>query len=76
MYLYSLFLSLDRLEGESTNMLNLEQLKILVAYKRDIYKVKHTSAKGILAEFKDDASKNLEFNSLNDLAKHLKGIVK
>lgn len=41
--------------------------------KRDAYIVKHPKAKSILAEFKDDESKNLVFHSLNSLAKHLKG---
>ena len=45
----------------------------LVNDKRDVYNVKHPAAKAILAEFKDDARKNLIFSSLNSLAKHLKG---
>jgi hypothetical protein len=45
----------------------------LVENKRNLYKIKHPGAKAILAEYKDDASKNLKFDSLNNLAKHLKG---
>lgn len=73
LYLDYFFLSLDLLETEITNQLTLDEIKTLVVSKRDLYKVKHPAAKGILAEFKDDASKNLEFYSLNSLAKHLKG---
>jgi hypothetical protein len=73
-YLDTFFLSLDQIE-ESTNinLLNLDEIKTLVSDKRNIYKIKHPAAKAILAEFKDDFSKNLEFDSLNSLAKHLKG---
>ena len=53
--------------------MTLDEIKSLVKDKRDIYDVKHPAAKAILAEFKDDARKNIEFNSLNSLAKHLKG---
>lgn len=73
LYLNYFFLSLDLLESESTNMLTLDEIKTLILNKRDLYKIKHPAAKSILAEFKDDASKNLEFDSLNSLAKHLKG---
>jgi hypothetical protein len=48
-------------------------MKSLVSDKRDVYSVKHPAAKSTLAEFKDEPKKNLEFNSLNSLAKHLKG---
>jgi hypothetical protein len=51
----------------------LDQINSLVRVKREIYNVKHPAAKAILAEFKDDYSKNLEFKSLNSLANHLKG---
>jgi len=34
---------------------------------------KHPAAKSILAEFKDEPEKIIEFNSLNSLVKHLKG---
>ena len=54
-------------------MIQLEEIKELVSNKRDIYNVKHPAAKGILAEFKDDSSKNLLFPSLNSLVNHLKG---
>lgn len=78
LYLDYFFLSLDPLETTSTNTLSLDQIKMLVFFfqkksKRDLYKAKHPAAKAILAEYKDDASKNLEFDSLNSLAKHLKG---
>lgn len=51
----------------------MDQIKSLVKDKRDIYIVKHPAAKAILAEFKDDSSKNIEFHSLSGLANHLKG---
>ena len=73
LYLDHLFLSLDLLETENINLLTLDQIKTLVTDKRDLYKIKHPAAKAILAEFKDDSSKNLEFDSLNSLAKGLKG---
>jgi hypothetical protein len=55
------------------NFLNLDLIKLLVSKKRNLYEVKQPAAKTILAEFKDEPKKNLEFNSLNSLAKHLKG---
>jgi len=73
LYLDNYFLSLDLLETASSNQITLDELRSDVISKRDLYKVKHPAAKGILAEFKDDSSKNLEFDSLNTLAKHLKG---
>lgn len=75
LYLDSFFLSLDLLETETENvyMLNLDQIKALVKTKRELHKLKHPASKTIFAEFKNDASKNLEFDSLNGLAKHLKG---
>jgi len=73
-YLENFFFSIDLIEeSPSTNLLNLDEIKNLVLNKRDVYEVKHPAAKSILAEFKDDPKKNLEFNSLNSLAKHLKG---
>lgn len=73
-YLDTFFFSLDLIEESTkTNLLTLDEIKDLVKEKRDIYKVKHPSAKAILAEFKDDPSKNLTFYSLNSLALHLKG---
>lgn len=73
-YLDAFFFSLDFIEESTeTNLLSLEEIKELVSNKRDIYNVKHPAAKGILAEFKDDSSKNLLFPSLNSLANHLKG---
>lgn len=73
-YLDTFFLSLDPIE-ESTkiNLLGLDELKPIVKDKRDIHRMKHPAAKAILAEFKGDPSKNLEFNSLSSLANHLKG---
>jgi hypothetical protein len=74
LYLDTFFLSLDKIEeATSIDLLNLDELVLLVNKARDISKSKHPSAKVIIAEFKDDFSKNLEFNSLNSLAKHLKG---
>jgi len=73
-YLDTFFFSLDLIdESTKTNFLTLDELKSLVTDKRDVYKVKHPAAKAILAEFKDDSRKNLEFSSLNSLAIHLKG---
>ena len=73
-YLDAFFFSLDLIEESTdTNLLNLDKIKSLVSDKRDVYDVKHPAAKAILAEFKDEPKKNLEFNSLNSLAKHLKG---
>lgn len=73
-YLDAFFFSLDLIEdSDKLNLLNLEEIKELVSNKRALYKVKHPAAKSILAEFKDDSSKNLEFSSLNSLANHLKG---
>lgn len=74
LYVNAFFFSLDLIEESTkTNLLSLDQIKSLVKDKRDIYIVKHPAAKAILAEFKDDSSKNLVFNSLNSLANHLKG---
>lgn len=73
-YLDTFFFSLDLIEESTeTNLLSLEEIKELVSNKRNIYNVKHPAAQSILAEFKDDSSKNLLFPSLNSLANHLKG---
>ena len=73
-YLDTFFFSLDIIEESSkTNLLKLEELKTLITDKRVIYNVKHPAAKVIIAEFQNDDKKNLEFSSLNSLAKHLKG---
>ena len=73
-YLDTFFFSLDLIkESSKTNFLTLDELKSLVTDKRNIYNVKHPAAKAILAEFKDDSIKNLEFSSLNSLANYLKG---
>ena len=73
LYIGNFFLSLDLLETKGTELLTLDEIKNLIINKRDLHTIKHPAAKAILAEFKDDASKNLEFDSLNSLAIHLKG---
>ena len=74
LYLDAFFFSLDLIEeSDNTNLLSIEQIKELVSNKRDLYKVQHPAATSILAEFKDDSSKNLSFSSLHSLANHLKG---
>ena len=73
-YLDTFFFSLDLIEeSPETNLIHLDQIKSLVSDNRDVYNVKHPAAKSILAEFKDEPKKNLEFYSLNSLAIHLKG---
>jgi GIY-YIG catalytic domain/NUMOD1 domain len=73
-YLDTFFFSLDIIEESSkTNLLSLDQIQSLVISKRELYNVKHPAARTILAEFKDDAKKNLVFHSLGSLASHLKG---
>lgn len=72
-YLDNFYFSLDKIESESINLLTLDEIKQLVSTKREEYKVKHPAAKVILAEFKGDEAKNLEFLSLNSLSIHLKG---
>jgi len=73
-YLDAFFFSLEIIEESSkTDLLSLDQVQSLVRGKRELYDVKHPAAKAILAEFKDDASKNLVFHSLGSLASHLKG---
>ena len=73
-YLNTFFFSLDLIE-ESTEMdlIDSDKIKSFVSDKRYSYEVKHPAAKSILAEFKDELKKNLEFSSLTSLAKHLKG---
>ena len=73
LYLDYFFLSLDTLEAMNIKLLTLDILKGLVKSKRDSYKTKHPAAKAKLGEFKDDRGKNLELDSLNSLARHLKG---
>lgn len=74
LYLDTFFFSLDLIEeSPEAKILDLDQIKTLVADKKNTYKVKHPAAKTILGEFKDDPQKNIEFDSLNSLAKHLKG---
>lgn len=74
LYLNTFFFSLDIIEeSPETSLLPLDQMKSLVSDKKEKYKVKHPAAKSILGEFKDDTKKNIEFDSLNSLAKHLKG---
>lgn len=73
-YLDTLFLSLDQIEeSENINLLTLEEIKELINKARNTYVVKHPASLTILAEFKDDSSKNLLFSSLTSLADHLKG---
>lgn len=73
-YLDTFFLSLDQIkESENINLLTLEEIKELINKTRDTYVVKHPTSITILAEFKDDSSKNLLFSSLTSLADHLKG---
>lgn len=73
-YLDTFFLSLDQInESENVNLLNLEGIIELIDEKRKNYIVKHPASRKILAEFKDDSSKNLLFSSLTSLANHLKG---
>ncbi len=73
LYLDYFFLSLDMLETENIKLLTLDEIRTLVKLKRDLHKIKHPAAKAILAEYKDDINKNIEFDSLNSLAKHLRG---
>lgn len=73
LYLDYFFLSLDLLETRNIKLLTLDEIITSVNVKRKLYKVKHPAAKGILAKFKDDINQNLEFDSLNSLAKYLKG---
>jgi hypothetical protein len=73
-YLNYFHLSLDFIkESNKINILTLDEIKLLFLKQREIYNIKHPRAKAILAEFKDDPNKNLEFSSLNSLAKYLKG---
>jgi len=73
-YLDNFFFSLEKIEeSENINLLTLDEITQKVTDKREEYKVKHPAAKIILAEFKGDKTKNLEFPSLNSLAIHLKG---
>lgn len=73
-YLDTFFLSLDPVEeSERINLLTLQGIKDLVSKKRSIYVVKYPSSRKILAEYKDDSTKNLLFISLSSLANHLKG---
>ena len=73
LYLDNFFFSIDLVEDATSSVLTIQEVNTLIKTKREKHKLKHPAAKSILAEFKDDANKNLEFNSLNELAKHLKG---
>lgn len=74
LYLDEFFFSLDLIEeSDKTNLLNLEDIQRLVLDKRNSYTIKHPAAKGILAEYKNDSSKNKVYSSLNSLASDLKG---
>lgn len=73
-YLDTFFFSIDIIqESDNINLLNLKEIEKLVYNKRKLYDIKHPACKSILAEFKDDESKNISFPSLNSLAIHLKG---
>lgn len=73
-YLNAFFFSLDLIEESTiTNQLDLNEIKNLVIDKRNKHVIKHPKSKAILAVFKDDTSKNMEFSSLNSLANYLKG---
>lgn len=73
-YLNSFYFSLDVIkESNLSNLLTLQEIITLVSSKREIYFVKHPAMKNILAQFKNDDSKNLTFSSLNSLSIHLKG---
>lgn len=74
LYLDTFFLCIEKIEeATDINLLTKDQLILLVNEKRERHRTNHPAAKAIIAEFKDDLAKNLEFNSLNSLAKHLKG---
>lgn len=74
LFLDSFFFSIDVIEeSNKSDLLNLEEIKELISNKRNSYNVKHPASKGILAKYKNDSSKDLEFPSLNSLANHLKG---
>lgn len=74
LYLDTFFFSIDIIEeSENTDLISIDEIQELVSDRRKVYDKKHPASKSILAEFKDDSSKNLEFPSLNSLANHLKG---
>ena len=74
LFLDSFFFSLEIIEeSDKTNLLTLEKMTRLINEKRNIYNVKHPACNVIIAKFKADPSKDLEFPSLHSLAKHLKG---
>ena len=74
LFLDSFFFSMEIIEeSDKTNLLNIEEITQLISNKRKLHNVKHPSSKAILAKFKGDSSKDLEFSSLNSLANHLKG---
>lgn len=74
LFLDSFFFSLEIIEeSDKTNLLSQEEITELVSNKRNFYNVKHPASKTILAKFKGDSSKDIEFPSLNSLANHLKG---
>jgi len=74
LYLDHFLISLDLItESSNTNILSLEEIIELVNNKKKIYLKKHPAAKTIIAEFKGEPSKILEFPSLTSLANYLKG---
>nr|GEY62331.1 hypothetical protein [Tanacetum cinerariifolium] len=76
---------LRKQRGTPVYMYTVKDLVLLYAFDSkqqayDLINIHHNTlndclnlAKSILAEFKNEPKKNLEFNSLNSLAKHLKG---
>ena len=60
-------------ESAKTNFWTLDEIKALLHKTRENSLVNNPAAKAILAEFRDDPSLNRVFNSLNSLAKELKG---
>lgn len=74
LFLDVFFLSMEIIdESDNTNLMSLDKIIELVSSTRKTYNIKHPASKAILAKFKEDSSKDLEFPSLNSIAKHLKG---
>lgn len=73
LYLDYFFLSLDQIEDSNENILELNEVKSIVNKKRELHRLKHPAAKSIIAINIDTENERLEFVSLNNLAKHLKG---
>lgn len=74
LYLNLLWFSLDLIEESiETDLLTLQGFQKLVEETRQSYVAIHPSSKSIIALFKDDPKQNKEFDSLNSLARFLKG---